>query len=221
MHGIAPDKPFDERTLRKFSAGIWFEQQIGYILARIGILKVDQDWIAIPGDEDHLKVTGRLDFVAGGLSDWKLARDRVANAGFPDFIANVSYNLIDHFEKEYPKGLREKVIEVKSVNSQVFWNKKDYLEKAYPHHVMQLYTYLKAKKIKDGTILYISKDDLTIKECHYQYPDKNLELLWDTDVRTMTKHYQQKIEPPKPDPIVFDDRKKLRFQKDKKPIVLI
>ena len=217
MNAIVPDKPYDDRTLRKFSAGIWFEDQIGYILKTIGILKSSQEWVNIPEDAEHLRVMGRLDFIAGGLTDWNEARERVRNANFPEFIETISYELINYFEKEYPGGLEEAIIEVKSVNSQVFWSKKDYLSEAYPHHQMQLYTYLKALNKPLGKILYISKDDLTIQEMVVVYPDVNLENKWQEDVRAMTNYWREKKEPPKPESIVFDTRKKISFRYDKKP----
>ncbi len=215
MHAVPYSNPFEDRVLRKFAAGNWFEDQIGYVLKKIGILKSSQDRVEVPETEEHLKVTGKIDFRAGGLTDWNEARERIKAAEFPDSIANVSFDLIDYFEKEYAEGLEETIIEVKSVNSQVFWAKKDYLEEAYPHHTMQLYTYLRANKHPLGRIVYISKDDLTIKEIEINWPDERLEKLWLDDVKAMSNFIRTETEPPKPDYVVFDKRKKLRFQKDK------
>jgi hypothetical protein len=215
MNAVPPDTPIDYRVLRKFSAGIWFEEQIGYILKTIGILKSKQEWIEIPENEECLRITGKLDYIAGGLSNWNEARERVTKAEFPNFIEQISYKLIDYFERQYPVGLIEKIVEVKSVNSQVFWEKKDYLNEAYPHHELQLFTYLRALKKPLGTIFYISKDDLTVEEFVVELNNKELEEKWLKDVKQMTKFWREKQEPPKPEEMVYDPRKKLIFQFNK------
>lgn len=220
MRAVPPSNPLEDRVLRKFSAGIWFEEQIGYVLKMVGILKSSQETIRLEETPDTLAITGRLDFHAGGLSDWNEARARVQAANFPDFIRDVSLKLIEQFEKNYPQGLSDVIYEVKSVNSQVFWAKKDYLEEAYPHHVMQLYTYLKAKNLPEGRVFYISKDDLTVKEIVVKYPDVKLEEKWLLDVVAMTNFIRGNIEPPKPESVIFDKRSKLRFQYKKQKYVI-
>lgn len=220
MQGVQYTEGFDDRTLRKFAAGNIFEDLIGFVLKRIGILVDSQGRVEIPESDKHLKVTGYLDYVAGGVSDWKEARDRVASEGFPEAVEKIALNLIDYFEEKYPKGLEEIVYEIKSVNSQVFWAKKEYLEEAYPHHVMQLYTYLKGLNKPKGRILYISKDDMTLVEIPIVYPTPRLEKIWSDDVEQMTKYIRDGKEPPTPDWIVYDKRKKIRFQKNKKKYII-
>ena len=100
----------------------------------------------------------------------------------------------------------------KSVNSNLFWAKKDYLTEAYPHHLLQTYAEMKASGLPEGRILYISKDDLTTAEFGLFLNSPRLEELYEEDVRTMTKYIREGIEPPKPPDIIFDPRKKLRFQ---------
>lgn len=221
MMGNKPTKPLEDRVLRKFSAGIWFEDQIVYILKTMGILTMTNERVVINATDDMLEVSGKPDIVAGGISDWTKARIRVKKAEFSDFVEAVSMKLIDEFEKKYPGGLEEYIIEIKTVNSQVFWSKKDYLQEAYPHHVMQLYTYMKAMNKPKGRLMYISKDDLTIKEFEFNYPDKDLEKLWNDDVKLMTKYIKDGQEPEKPDNVIFDKRTKLRFQHNKVKHVII
>ncbi len=220
MSGIQPTEPLEDRVLRKMSAGIWFEKQIEYILQTIGILKEAQTRVEIPATDKTLKVTGKIDQLAGGITDWNEARNRVKTYKFPEFIEAICMKLIEGFEKKYPKGLEEVLYEIKSVNSQVFWAKKDYLEEAYPHHRFQLYTYLKATKKEKGRILYISKDDLTIKEFLVMNPHPKLEEEWQKDVEQMTYYWKNQIEPPKPEFVVFDKRKKLRFQHNKEKCII-
>jgi hypothetical protein len=238
MSGKQPSNELSPRVLRKMAAGVWFEDMVVHMLKTIGILQSSQERISVPEDDDHLEVTGKIDAVSGGVTDWNEARERVKKEEFPEFVEAVAYELIDHFEKKYPNGLTESIDEVKSVNSQVFWAKKDYLEEAYPHHVLQLYTYLKAKTKPAGRLIYISKDDLTIAERPVLYPTERLSDDWDFRVREITKHIRRRNEleemleakkispaefqkemdknqPPMPDEIIFDERGKIKFQCNK------
>jgi len=210
MIGTPFTNDYEERILRKFAAGHFFEDMIGHVLSKIGILHSSQKRVEIPECEDHLMISGYVDFEAGGVSNWDEARKNVREADFPDAIANIALSLIQYFEKTYPNGLEKKLYEIKSVNSQVFWAKKDYLEEAYPWHVFQIYTYMRTLGYDSGTILYISKDDLTVKEIEVEKTPE-LEAQWLDDVKTMSEHYRNKKEPLMPDPVIFDARKKYRF----------
>lgn len=210
MIGTPFTNEFEERILRKFSAGLFFEQMIGHVLQKIGILYSAQRRIEIPETADTLKVTGYADYEAGGITDWTEAEKRVREAGFPEAILNICLSLIQYFKKEYPAGLTKQLYEIKSVNSQVFWAKKDYLQEAYPWHVFQIYTYMKQLGYEQGTILYISKDDLTVKEINV-YKSDALEKSWQDDVKKMTEYYRGGKIPPLPETCVWDERQKLRF----------
>lgn len=209
MMGVEPTNKFDARVLRKFAAGDLFEEVVGMILKKCGILIAEQQRVELPATDKHLRVSGRIDFHAGGVSNWDEARARVDSEDYPDALKNICYKIIDKFKIEYPNGLDEKVIEVKSVNSMLFWAKKDYLLEAYPWHEYQLLTYLIAMK-KEGKIFYISKDDLTVKECELKETPE-LRQAYYKDLEEMSHYYRTKTEPPKPDPIIFDKRKKYSF----------
>ena len=220
MKGTTPSNPLEARVLRKMATGLWFEDMIGYILEQIGILQEKQFEAKMPETKDLIAVSGRGDYIAGGISNWNEARERVKNAHFPEFVEEVSLKLVDYFEQKHPKGLMSIPYEIKSVNSQVFWAKKDYLEEAYPHHTLQLYTYLKALDLKGekyplGRLMYISKDDLTIKEMDINYPDERLEKIWNDDRQQMSDYWLKQEQPPLPDMIVFDKRGKINFQVNK------
>src|SRR5262245_51894370 len=66
MTGVKQTNPPNERALRKFQAGNLWEWVIGFILKRAGILQGKQRSVDFqqPG---MLNVTGKLDFIAGGL----------------------------------------------------------------------------------------------------------------------------------------------------------
>lgn len=215
MNGISPDFDYDERTLRKFEAGNFFERIIGFVLLSAGLLKFDNKWYQIPEDKDHLAISVKPDFIAGGKPDWdKVKADLKANSLFelmPN-LARISKRLVETLSEKYPDGLKDLVYEIKSVNSMVFWMKKDYLQEAYPHHRLQTFAEMKATGFPEARIFYISKDDLTVAEFPLFLNDKELNKEYEEDVKAMTSYIRDGLEPPKPENIVFDDKKKLKFQ---------
>lgn len=219
MNAVKPDYDYDDRTLRKFEAGNFFERIVGFVLVSAGILLQDNKKYDIPEDKDHLKLTVKPDFIAGGKPDWEIARQQISEELLFKLMPNlgrIAKALVDYFSKKYPGGLTPLVYEIKSVNSQVFWAKKDYLQEAYPHHALQAFAEMKATGLPEGRILYISKDDLTVAEFALRLDSEHLNELYETDVKTMTKYIREGTEPPKPENIVFDPRKKSHFQMDKK-----
>ena len=218
MNAIKPDFDFEERILRKFEAGNFFERIIGFVLVSAGILIYDNEPYRIPADDDHLEVSVRPDFIAGGKPDWKKAKETISEETLFKLMPNLSRiaeKLVEEFSKNYPDGLKKTVLEIKSINSMVFWAKKDYLQEAYPHHILQCFTGMKATGIEDGKLLYISKDDLTTEEFAISLKSEALNEQWEKDVRGLTKYIKDGVAPPKPDNVIYDPRKKLSFQYNK------
>jgi hypothetical protein len=85
------------------------------------------------------------------------------------------YNLSGRLDAmlTYKDGTKE-VIECKSQNSRSFWWNIKNGNVAHRHHMYQLWVYLKTLKIENGTIVYISKDDLSIQEYPVKLQDKKL-----------------------------------------------
>ncbi len=223
MNAIKPDFGFDERTLRKFEAGNFFERIIGFVLVSAGILIADNKWHEIPEDEEHLKISVKPDFIAGGNPDWERSKRVISEELLFKLMPNlgrIAEKLVETFSQKYPQGLKELVFEIKSINSQVFWSKKDYLAEAYPHHQLQCFTEMKATGLPEGRILYISKDDLTTAEFPLFLNSERLIEAYENDVRTLTKYIREGTEPPKPQSVVFDPRAKLRFQYEKKKCLI-
>ena len=223
MNAVAPDFDYEERVLRKFEAGNFFERLIGFVLMSSGLLKFDNKWHQIPEDENHLAISVKPDFIAGGKPDWiEVCADLQTNLLFdlmPN-LARISKRLVEHLSEKYPDGLKDLVYEIKSVNSMVFWQKKDYLQQAYPHHQLQCFAEMKATGLPEGRMLYISKDDLTVAEFPLYLNDEKLNEDYETDVKKMTEYIRKGIEPPKPPNIIFDPKKRLRFQKNKEKRVI-
>lgn len=215
MTAIAPDFDYEERVLRKFEAGNFFERIIGFVLMSSGLLKFDNKWHQIPADDSHLAVSVKPDFIAGGKPDWNIVKNNLQTNLLFDLMPNlarISKRLVEHLSEKYPDGLKDLVYEIKSVNSTVFWAKKDYLSEAYPHHQLQCFAEMKATGLPEGRILYISKDDLTMAEFSLKLDNPSLNQRYEEDVKKITEYIRKGIEPAKPESIVFDPQKKLRFQ---------
>jgi len=208
MKGVQPTNPYEDRVLRVFAAGNEFHWLLAKTFEKIGILQSKEELVVVPETKKTLKVLGYYDMLLGGFTDWNEARKRVKEYGFSEFIEAVSLKIIDYLEKEFPKGLDPLVCEIKSVNSNAFWAKKDYIGEGYPHHRLQLFTYLKALNLPEGRLLYISKDDLSIQEGVVLRSSQALEEQWQEDVEKMTYYYRKDIVPPKEDDIVFNEEKK-------------
>lgn len=208
MKAISPSNPPNPRSLRKFEAGNMMEWVVGLVLKRAGILHSNQDWI----DYQYpylLKVTGRLDFIAGGETDWEKAKVEVHALELPEFFNRATTSILNHFEKTYPKGLDQIVIEVKSCSSFMFeMYERNGVNK---NHALQLFHYLKAKNLAEGHIVYISKDDLRMLEFGVNNPSETEEL-YKTDIANMTAFIKNNMQPDKEQEIFFDtDTAKFRM----------
>lgn len=208
MKGVEETNPFDERALRVFAAGNEFHHLIYKVLEKIGLVVDKEQFVRMTATKTTLPIIGYYDVRVGGFPNWNVAKERVKEYGFSEAVEARAMALIDYFSEKYPKGLSEVLYDIKSVNSLAFWSKKDYIGVGYPHHQLQLYTYLKATGVKDGRLLYISKDDLTVEEVGVRYPNEKLEEEWRQDVETMTRHFKKNIEPEPESNIVYNEARK-------------
>lgn len=207
MQGVEPTNPFEARVLRIFECGNIFEWVAGNVLKKAGLFISEQGELSIPETEQHLKITGHYDFIAGGEPRWNNAH--FSDDDLPASLKTIGDALVKDLREKYPDGMKKMVYEIKTVNSLVFWRHNDSEEgmTAYDHHQLQLYTYLKALGLDEGRILYISKDDLTLAEVAV-IADDEMEQRWLADVMTMTKFYREKTLPPVPPEIVYDPAKR-------------
>ena len=161
MKGTKPTNPPNARSRRKFEAGNTFEWLVGMVLKRAGIFKGTQEYVNFqyPG---LLKVTGKLDFIAGGKIDWEKAKEEVASLELPEFFGRATSKIVEYLSKNYPQGLNEIVLEIKSCSSFMF----ERYEKTGPdpHHQLQAFHYLKGKGMREAHIVYICRDDLRLLE---------------------------------------------------------
>src|SRR3990167_7551714 len=108
--------PFVARAKRKFEAGNLFEWIVKLILIRCGIYKESQKWIGYKL-EDCLEVSGKLDHLAGGVPKYDEAIKEIEALALPEIFTKATKNIITYFKENYPHGLPEQGIEVKSTSS--------------------------------------------------------------------------------------------------------
>ena len=207
MKAVKQTNPPNARSLRKFEAGNIMEGIVSLILLRAGILKKTQEHInyQYPG---LLKVTGRLDLLAGGKVDYAKGLEEVKKmqGDFPEqwaFFFTATSKIIEYLQAEYPAGLEEIIIEVKSCSSFMY----DKYEKtgADLHHQLQLYHYLKGKNMPEGHIFYISRDDLRLLEFGVYNPSP-IEAIYKADIEKMTGIYGKGVEPEKEPMVVYEEK---------------
>ena len=206
MTAIQPSNPPNPRSLRKFEAGNIWEAIVGYVLKRAGILQSRQDWIQYQY-EGLLPVSGKLDFIGGGKPDYEKAYSTIQKEfdWLPEFISRATANIIQTLKTEYPNGLTNIILEIKSCSSFMF----ELYEKngnANPQHKMQLFHYLKCKNMPEGHIVYISKDDARMIEIGVLNPSL-IENNYKNDIENISNYVLNKIEPPKEKFIVFAKKK--------------
>jgi len=202
MKGVAPSNPFDDRSLRKFEAGNFFEWIVEIVLRRAGLLQSVQEWVEFqyPG---ALRVTGKLDHIAGGEPDWEKVKNELATNELPPFVLQTALAVIKHFSKKYPKGLSDVVLEIKSVGS-IMFHRYETFKVPDPKHELQLYHYLKAKDMPEGHLVYISKDDLCLAEIGVMNPSP-VDEDYEADISLMTRYLKEKSPPPAERSIIFDE----------------
>jgi hypothetical protein len=219
MMGVPEDMPYTSRVLRIFSAGDEFHNLMKNVFKAGGIFINSQDdsgWSVIEPTEKTLKVLGKYDVLAGGVPNVQKVKEHCELMGFSQFVKERTIKLAENLLERYPNGLPKLLYEFKSINSMAFWGKKNYLMEAYPWHTLQCYAYLKANNLSEGRVLYISKDDLTTAEFPIFCPNEKLENDLQKDLEEMSYFIKNKIEPPKPELIVFNPKGSCSFQLNKK-----
>ncbi len=211
MKGIKRDTPYSPRILRVFDSGNIFEIEVmERIFKLLGIFISTNREVYIKRG-NYLPIIGHHDPKVGGTINYHQALTNIGRDDVSPWLKLRATALLERLMKEYPHGMRVLTTEIKTVNSQAFWAKKNKDDKTgffkgYPWHKLQLWTYLQTDE-NDGRIFYISKDDLTIKEQNVSRNDKEIEKLWKKDIGKMTYYYRKNIEPPPEKDIIFNEEK--------------
>lgn len=203
MSGVAPSNPPNIRSLRKFAAADIFEWLVGFVLRRAGILIDGQEKLSFQYS-GLLRVSGKLDFLAGGLPDWERAQTDIAQLGLPPMLATASKAIVSHLASIYgDESLKTLVLEIKSLGTFVF-DRYEALKQAAPHHRGQIFHYLKAKELSEGHIVYICRDDCRMLEVGIFNPS-DAEAAYRKDIETITAFINHNLMPPKEEEVLFDD----------------
>lgn len=201
--------PFDARSKRKFEAGNLFEWIVKLILIRCGVYNESQKWV--DNNEFGLQVTGKIDHLVGGIPKYDQAKKDIEALMLPDSFTKASESILNYFQANYPSGLPQQGIEVKSTSS--FGIEKVYFTgKALAGHDLQAFHYAYNTKLP-FTVLYICRDDLRMAEIPI-LPD-NQELLekYSNKIKGITKLYRDKTEPEKEPEIVYNSEEE-KFSKN-------
>lgn len=206
MKGVPYSNPVDNKGLFTFFLGKEIENGLASMLTMSGVAYEGQDKIVVqtPG---CLDVSGRPDFILE-VDDWQKPIDTVQDQitalidkGAEEREINKKKALLDivaGWIDRYPEGLPKTVFEVKSLNSWAFKYNKDRggLGNAYPHHKLQLYTYMKGLGLSEGHIIYIARDTGRMEEV-IVLDNPQLEEDWHKDVETISRYYLNDTQPPR------------------------
>lgn len=202
LKGEVPTNPPNARAKRKFEAGNIWEWVVKLILDRAGI-RIDGQKRAEFQYPDLLKVTGKIDFIAGGMPDFEKAKQVIETLELPEVFTRALDNIMAYFQVAYPNGLDPKILEVKSVGSYVY----DSLErtgKALQIHRLQTYHYMKSENMERGDVVYICRDDCRMMEVPI-YLGGEVEDEYYSAVKKISDYVLTDSMPPLESHVVFDE----------------
>lgn len=203
MMGVPYSNPLTSKTLMTFFLGKQIEVAIVQKLIRCGVGCRSQEKLVVQ-HPDCLPVAGRPDLVAQ-VADWgSIATaftdywEDTADDHFADGTQQQALNtLLTGWRQRYPEGLPTTVFEVKSLNSYAFkyHRGEEGLSNAYPHHRLQLYTYMRGLGLTEGHLVYVARDTGWMEEVIVRETEE-LEKAWIQDVETMSYYYLNEKRPP-------------------------
>lgn len=203
MKGVKPTNPPNPRSMRKFEAGNLWEWLVKIILLRAGILIEEQRRIKV-AYPDMIAVSGKLDFYAGGTVDIEKANAAVDSLYLPERTQEAMKRIVEHLAKNYPDGLDKKALEIKSVSSHMM-NALEITQQPLAIHALQAYHYTKDEEINRADVVYICRDDCRMMEFPILADSEKYETMYVEYVKQMTEYYRTDTEPPKAEPIIFDE----------------
>ena len=202
MKGVPYSNPATGKDLMRFFLGKQIEIGIEEMLTRCGLPFRSQEKLRVE-QEACLPVVGRADLILE-IDDWRDLFEAVGErlsqcADRPGERARwqALQGLLELWSQRSPGGLLPTVFEVKSLNSAAFRYHRgsDGLSNAYPHHRLQLYTYMRSLGLTEGHLLYVGRDTGWMEEVVMRLGEE-LEAAWRQDVETMTRYYEGDERPP-------------------------
>lgn len=203
MMGTKPTNPPNNRSLRKFQAGNIWEWIIGFVLLRAGVLRKKQTRaeVTLPG---MLRVSGRLDYIAGGKMDWTQADQEIDGMDLPPFIEYATKQIVAKMKYLYKDvELEEVILEVKSMAPFVF-ERAMKMKQPNANHVLQNFHYVFGSPIDFGKLVYVCKDDCRLLEFDIYKTSFDIQMKYQEDISIMTEYYTSKTVPPKEQELIFD-----------------
>jgi hypothetical protein len=212
MKGVPYSNPATGESLMTFFLGKQIELGIGQMLTRCGVAFRAQERLTVE-EQGCLPVVGRPDLIAA-VDDWQAVSAYLAKDQGTETIPEREplKRLLTTWQAQHPQGLPCTVFEVKSLNSQAFkyHRGQDGLSNAYPHHKLQLYTYLRGLGLEEGHLLYVARDTGWIEELVIR-PTRELEQAWRDDVEQMTTYFVEDRRPPL-EPLTVNGRENWRVR---------
>ena len=214
MKGVPYSNPPTGKDLVTFFLGKQIELGLEQMLTHCGIAYKTQERLTIRA-QDCLPVVGRPDLVIE-VTNWQevvAGVDEHLNAQpaqRADPQRQALKRLLALWQKRCPEGLLPTVFEIKSLNSAAFkyHRGEEGLSNAYPHHRLQLYTYMRSLELAEGHLVYVARDTGWIEEVVIR-PTEELEQAWLHDVETMSRYYQRDQCPPL-EPLQVEGKKNWR-----------
>lgn len=195
----------NSRSKRKFDAGELHEWFVRLVLQRAGIYRSSQDRVVME-QEGLLPVSGKLDFVAGGIPTLDESLDELFNnINIPELYKRQGFNLVEKLCAMYPDGLIEKNLEIKSVASFGF-DRIERSGKPLSGHDIQAFHYAYTTK-RPTALIYICRDDLRMYEFQIAPDDAELSKRYFGKVERITRHHEANIEPEREPFITYEDGK--------------
>ena len=204
LKGTPYTNPPNSRSMRKFMAGDIWEWIIKTVLVRAGIPFTTQDHVELKY-EGLLPITGRIDFIIGGVTNYTEAIKHLEAEDIPDFIKTPAKAIIEGLRATYPDKIPLKVLEIKSVGSFIF---ESLLEQDNPrtHHMLQGAIYGLTTKLPVD-IVYVCRDDCRLLQYNIDHIVPELEKEIKKDLEQITKYHKDDIEPPKEELILLENGK--------------
>lgn len=202
MRATPVSNPPNARSLRKFEAAHLVEWIVGMVLKRAGILQGTE----LRAEHQYnglLKVTGRMDKLAGGKPDFEKVKADLEALEIPEGFIRSAEHIVNTLQKKYPNGLANKPIEIKSVSSFAM----DAMERkniSIKRHRVQLYHYLISGGYPWGLLVYICRDDNRMAEFHVSLNSK-VKDEYKERIELLTKFHRETTPPPKEPLLVWDE----------------
>ena len=202
MKGVPYSNPPTGESLMTYFLGKQIELGIGQMLTRCGVAFHSQERLTVQV-EGCLPVVGRPDLIVA-VPDWQdllamlsKGREDDPSDGHAATERQTLLRLLTTWQEQRPEGLPRTVFEVKSLNSYAFkyHRGQEGVSNAYPHHRLQLYTYLRSLGLSEGHLIYVARDTGWIEELVVR-PTEELEQEWRKDVEQMSTYYLEDRRPP-------------------------